>query len=73
MCSICLLVPTNFQAKELDPDAPAAVDEPSRLRIAEASAALAASTPHRRNVAVAESDMRVLLLGRQRAVGVCMG
>ena len=40
--------------------------------IAEANVALAASTPHRRAVAVAGSGAGAVLLGRQRAVGVGM-
>ena len=62
--------PTHYQAKELIVDASADGDGPSRLTIAETNAALSASTPPRRAVAGAGSD--VLVLGGQRAAGMCI-
>ena len=47
-------------------------DEPSRPHIAEAKAALAASTPPRRELWRWRGQMRMLVLGRQRVAGVCM-
>ena len=52
----------SSQAKELVVNAPAAADEPSRLTIVEANAALAASRPHRRFVVLWRWRDRMLVL-----------